>query len=183
MSDTPPTPPPAPPAPEGRTFSQDEVTAIATREAEQAARAERQRIDAYLAEQAQAAEREQMAEVDRLRAERDEARSNAEQAQAAAQRATDEATASRLLIAAGMAPEKVSYGLRLLDTLDETGVTALTEQLPDLFTPADGGTPPPKPGIPPARPPAPSGGKTAEERARERFDNNRNRPGFRPTAA
>ena len=175
--------------------AQDQVNAIATREAERAARAERQRIEAYLAEQAAEAERQNMAEVDRLRSERDAARAQAEQAQAQAQAERLAANVERRLLAAGVPDTALTRAVRMVNLdpgADDDAITAeidaLRTEVPALFTPTtDGTTPvaPPAPGVPPVKPPpARGGGQTPAEKARERHERNQAaRPGLRPTAA
>jgi hypothetical protein len=175
---TPPTPPPAPPAPDGnteptRTFTQDEVNAIATREADKA----RRTATAQLVREAgfstveelkadieatKAAKLAAMTEAERLATQAAEREAAAEAREAAATAVILGLTKQKALMAAGV-PER--YAETLVDLVKveasasaedvATAVVALKELMPHLFVaPAGPGGPSSEPSngaVPPKR--------------------------------
>lgn len=164
-----PTPPPsAPPAPpESRTFDQDAVSAIATREHDRGAREGKRQAEeallqrlgvtsvddldnvAALAKAAKEADDKNKTQAQKDAEEAAALRAEAETDRAAAKAERHSATLERLLTAAGMAPETQAYvtvpGLDVGATVEEIQekVTAMKEAQPNLFGTAPAPTPPP----------------------------------------
>lgn len=189
----PPAPPATPPAP--RTFSQDEVTAIATRESQAAERSAQQKllqelgVDSSDALKALVAAQRQADEAGKTELQRQqEAAANArreadaEKVSAAAERF--EARVERAFASVGAVSDGTPEGdaklarIRRMITVDPTAdyaavradVDAIRTDFPTLFggTTADG-APPAPPSDPKGKPPAtPPGSKTAMERGAER---------------
>lgn len=165
------------------TFSQDDVTAAATRAAKEAERRTRQSLTQSIADELgcsveeakaiiaakQATDAANATELDKARQAQAQAEAKATAAEQAAARLTAETAAKDALLAAKVRPEHIARALRLIDpgSDDLDGeITALAEDLPALFTTDDGtGTPPPPPaGFTPPRTP-PAGGSTPKSMA------------------
>lgn len=189
----PPAPAPAdpPPANPPRTFTQDEVNAIATREATAAQRTAQQALlqslgvtdaDALkaLVDAQRAAEEAGKTQLQRDQEAATAAKTAADAERAEAAKERFEARVERAFAKAGVGVEDEAKLARLrrmvtLDTsADAAAITAeiatLKTDFPALFTTTAEGTPPPAPGSDPGgRPPnTPPGSKTAIERGRER---------------
>src|SRR5690606_39667643 len=93
-----------------------------------------------------------------------------------------QATATTALLAANLPAKHVADAIRLIDVGAEdieAEIASLAERMPALFEPVGAATPPPPAGVTPPRPPAGTGGgKSAKERAAERF-----KPRHMPPAA
>lgn len=158
------------------TFTQEQVTAAATKAAKEAERKARQASHTEIAAslgvtvdeakaiiaKAKADEEANATELDRARKAQAEAEAKAAQAEAQVAAVTARATATTALVAAGVQAAVIDDALRLIDTdADDIAgeVTALAARLPALFTPATDGTPPPPaPHLRPATPPTGTGG-------------------------
>lgn len=163
-------------------FTQEQVTAAATKAAKEAERRARQNAQQELADalgvpvdQAKAiiaahnaAEEANATELDKARKAQAEAEARAAQLEAAAAQATATTNATTALVAAGVQPGVIADAIRLIDTAADdlsAEVEALKGRLPALFTTA-ATPPPPAPGItPPVQPAGQAGGKSAKELA------------------
>ncbi len=172
-----------------KTFSQDDVTAAATRASKEAERKTRQRVEAELAETlgctveeakaklaaAEKADEATKTEAERKLAEAEKREQAAVERESKADQRIAEANARAALAAEGLPKESMADAVALLkvEASDEDDdiaekVEALKTRLPALFTSTgDGETPPP--GVPPVKQKKASGGKTPAERAKERF--------------
>lgn len=189
---TPPPNAPTPPAP--RTFSQDEVNAIATREAQAAERTAQQKllqtigVDTPEALKALVDAQRAADEAGKSQLQRDQEAAQAARAAADAEKASAaterfEARVERAFASVGVLSDGTPEGdakiarIRRMITVDATAdyaavqadVAAIRTDFPALFSPTEG-TPPPAPGSDPkGRPPVtPPGSKSAMERGRER---------------
>jgi hypothetical protein len=180
-----------------KTFTQEEldrITGRARAEAKRAAAAELAEALGCTVDEAKAKIAAASAADDATKSETQKALDAAKAAQAEAEAAKANAAAERLaarierkLTAAGVPEATLARAARLLDVdpdADDEAIAAeietLQSEVPALFTSTGDGTPPP-PGVPPAKQKRQAGGKSAAERARERFANTQ-RP-LAPTAA
>ena len=171
------------------TFTQEQVTAAATKAAKEAERKARQASHTEIAAslgvtvdeakaiiaKAKADEEANATELDRARKAQAEAEAKAAQAEAQVAAVTARATATTALVAAGVQATVIDDALRLIDTgADDltTEIDGLKTRLPALFTPATDGTPPPPaPHLRPAAPPTGTGGgQSPKERAQAAFE-------------
>ncbi len=171
------------------TFTQEQVTAAATKAAKEAERKARQASHTEIAAslgvtvdeakaiiaKAKADEEANATELDRARKAQAEAEAKAAQAEAQVAAVTARATATTALVAAGVQAAVIDDALRLIDTdADDIAgeIDGLKTRLPALFTPATDGTPPPPaPHLRPAAPPTGTGGGTSpKERAQAAFE-------------
>lgn len=171
------------------TFTQEQVTAAATKAAKEAERKARQASHTEIAAslgvtvdeakaiiaKAKADEEANATELDRARKAQAEAEAKAAQAEAQVAAVTARATATTALVAAGVQAAVIDDALRLIDTgADDltTEIDGLKTRLPALFTPADNGAPPPPaPHLRPATPPTGTGGGASpQERAKAAYE-------------
>lgn len=177
------TPNDTPDEPTGRVLTDDEVRAIATREARTAERRERQRIADQLgctpeeaAERlaaAAAAEDAQRTEAERLQADAQRRIADADERIAAAAAREREMTRRDLLRDAGVPADRLARAVRSLDLTDDATddeVAAEIAAAAEVFAPATDHPPAPPAGVtPPHQPGGKGGGRTADDRAKERW--------------
>lgn len=167
-----------------KTFTQEQVDAIASRARAEAKRSAANDLATELGctvaeakakiEAAAAADDAVKTEAQRALDAANTAKAEAEAQQAAAKAERLAARVERKLTAAGVPEATLARAARLIDVdpdADDDAIAAevdtLRTEVPALFTTGDGATPPP--GIPPAKQRKQTGGKTPQERARERF--------------
>ena len=164
------------------TFTQEQVTAAATKAAKEAERKARQASHTEIAaslgvtvDEAKAIIAKAKADEEANATELDRARKAQAEAEAQVAAVTARATATTALVAAGVQATVIDDALRLIDTgADDltTEIDGLKTRLPALFTPADNGAPPPPaPHLRPATPPTGTGGGASpQERAKAAYE-------------
>lgn len=168
--------------PATKTFSQEDVTAIAAREKDQGKRAAQEEISKRLGVPIEEAERllkemrkradDEKSEAQRAREAADAEKAEAEREKQAAAQERHDARVERALLASGITDEaKVKRVGRLLDVevgaepdVIKAAVTTLKKDMPELFGEAPGGKKPPA-SDPNGKPPT---GKSGDESALER---------------